>query len=142
MKLIEILTKANNDKCECGGCMGSTYTEMIKFTAGLENEIISVLADKNLSDILKNGREKANIHIKIRFSFLLNSVKKAERRKLFLKNIILNPRFDLDLLVLSLLVKNTGDYDIIMKNNLSRFTANRLGYEHMIKNAYVFQQNI
>jgi hypothetical protein len=140
MKLIEILTKANNNKCECAGCMGSTYIEMVELTAGLENEIISVLADNKLSDIVNNGNGAANIHIKIRFSFLLNSVKKAERRKLFLKNIILNPRFDLDLLVMSLLVKNSGYYDSIMENSLNEDEAKQLGFVYMIENAYVFQR--
>ena len=139
MKLIEILTKANNLKCDCFGCLATTYSEMENLTVGLEKELITILAEENLSDILKSGHNKVNIHIKIRFSFLINMVENTNRRKVFLKNLILNPQFDLDLLDLSLLVRNTGIYSPFMKNGMRTIEAKRLGFDNVITNAHVLR---
>ena len=142
MKLIEILTTPYSMSCDCVACFIGTYQKMAESVQGCEeSEAISVLADQQLSHLLKMGKANADRHSTNRFAILINLISDPKRKFTFIKNFIKDDKFDLEILdsqVIAEYDKQNSSSTRISSHLRNAFHVNRIN--PIIKNAHVFRR--
>jgi hypothetical protein len=141
MRLIEILTQPYLKNCECAPCFLGTYLDMADAVVGLESEALVLLNEPNLSELLKLDGGAITHHSRARFSILLSLVKDPQRKLIFLKNLILNPQFDLNLLDLNTLYEYNRKEQ---RNGRREYNLYRAKWhpdiDRVVKNAPIFRK--
>jgi hypothetical protein len=138
MKLIEILTTPYTMSCDCAACFAGNYQKMAKSIQGCyESEAISVLADQQLSNLLKMGKANVDRHALARFGILMSLVSDPKRKLTFIKNLVKDDAFDLELLDL-FTIREYGRTDNTQREIMDSSLWFQI--EKIIKNAYVFRR--